>query len=340
MSVVSVKVKLLGDKTIKLPKHLDTEKNRELIPVLRRHNVTIHMKKSSTAIMNAIRRTLMCEMDVKVLEIDKDDIDTDDTNIMWASLQKSIQAIRLNQEVPENTRFKLEFKNESIEPHMIRTKDLKTDHKLDGIIPFNPTFRIITVREGKYLKMKNIRVVVGKAKIYGQGMYTAIYGGGGPIPLDVKLYERGEGESSFVTNPKEFTMTFGTCGNATPKWLLTTACQSIYNRANVLLKELELVNTKKGMTHFSDAMDIYQKGDVTHFKLKEETNTICNLIRYFVYEKHKDIPLINYDIPHPTEDVAIVKMDSQNPKSVMMGALENIIELYKNLETQFDEKTN
>jgi DNA-directed RNA polymerase subunit L len=340
MSVVSVKVKLLGDKNIKLPKHLDNEENRQLIPVLRRHNVTIHMKKTSAAVVNAIRRTLMCEMNIKVLEIDKDDIDTDDTNIMWASLQKSIQAIRLNQEVPANTRFKLDYKNDTIEPQMIRTRDLTTDHKLDNIIPFNPTFRIITVREGTYLKMKNIRVVVGKGKIYGQGMYTAIYGGGGPVPLDVEQYERGEGESSFVSNPTEFTMTFGTCGTASPKWLLMTACQSIYERAIVLLKELELVDTKKGMKHLSDVMDIYQKGDVTHFKIKDETNTICNLVRYFIYQKHKDIPLINYDIPHPTEDVAIIKLDSQNPKSVMMAALETIVELYKKLETQFDEKTS
>jgi DNA-directed RNA polymerase subunit L len=337
MSVVSVKVQLSGDAEIKLPKSLDTEENRALIPVLRHYSVKVHLKKVSTAISNALVRTMMDEIIVKTLECDKDDIKTDDENIMWASVQKSIQSIRLNQDVPKNTRFNLKFINTTAEPQMIRSRDLKTNHKLN-MIPFNSTFRIVTVREGKTLEINNIRVEENQGRNYGYGQYSAV-SNCGHQPLDVEIYDRGEGTDVFVSNPTEYEINFGTNGNAQPKWILTTACQSIYNRANKLAKELEVVSDKTQLKYTSDIMDINQEDDLTHFMFKGETHTICNLIRYFIYDKHPNIALSNYEITHPTEMNSVYRLISQKPKKIMLEALENIVSMFQSLEKQFDEKT-
>jgi len=338
MSVVSVKVELSGDKDIKLPKSLDTEENRSFIPVLRHYNVKVHLKKVSTAISNALVRTMMDEIVVKTLEFDKDDIKTDDENIMWASVQKTIQSIRLNQEVPKNARFSLKFVNSSAEPLMVRSRDLKTNHKLT-VVPFNGTFRIVTVREGRTLEINNIRVEENQGRNYGFGQYSAV-SNCGHRPLDVEIFHRGEGTDVFVSNPKEYEIMFGTNGNAQPKWILMSACQSIYNRANKLAKELEVVSDKTQLKYTSDIMDINQEEDLTHFSFKGETHTICNLIRYFIYEKHPNIALSNYEITHPTENNAIYRLVSQKPKKIMLEALENIVDMFQSLEKQFDEKTD
>lgn len=337
MSVVSVKVELSGDKEIKLPKSLDTEENRALIPVLRRHNVKVHLKKVSTAISNGLVRTLMDEITVKTLECDKDDIITDDENIMWASVQKTIQSIRLNQEVPKNARFSLKFTNTTAEPQMVRSGNLKTNHKL-GVVPFNSTFRIMTVREGRTLEINNIRVEENQGRNYSFGQYSVV-SNCGHHPLDVDIFSRGEGTDVFVSNPKEYEINFGTNGNAKPKWILMAACQSIYNRANKLAKELEVVSDKSKLKYTSDIMDINQEDDLTHFTFKGETHTICNLIRYFIYEKHPNIALSNYAITHPTEMNSVYRLISQKPKKIMLEALENIVDMFQSLEKQFDEKT-
>lgn len=337
MSVVSVKVELSGDKEIKLPKSLDTEENRALIPVLRHYNVSVHLKKVSTAISNGLVRTMMDEIVVKTLEFDKDDIKTDDENIMWASVQKTVQSIRLNQEVPKNARFSLKFVNSSAEPLMVRSGDLKTNHKLT-VIPFNSTFRIVTVREGRMLEINNIRVEENQGRNYSYGQYSAV-SNCGHKPLDVEIFNRGEGTDVFVSNPREYEINFGTNGNVKPKWVLMSACQSIYNRANKLAKELEVVSDKTQLKYTSDIMDINQEDELTHFTFKGETHTICNLIRYFIYEKHPTIALSNYEITHPTEMNSVYRLISQNPKKIMLEALENIVDMFQSLEKQFDEKT-
>lgn len=326
MSIVKFKVTRLGIDN-PLPKHLDTPENRKLIPELRRHNVEIELKKVNTAIVNAIRRTLLDDLEGKNLYIEQDDIDTDDENILWPSLQKQIQCIRINQDIPSNARFTLNFKNETAMPVMINSGMLTTDNDLK-MIPFNKTYRIITVREGKYLKLLNIRVVSGCGTLSCNVAACRFW------PLDVEMYDRGKGVSSNMCNPEHFAFSFETHGTADPIKLLSTTCKYLYERCEKYLNELEHIESTK-TEYTSDLFDINKTGDITHVKFKNETYTICGLLSYTIFVAHPDVALVKFGIIHPEAKVTMFDIKAKDPRKLMIEAFETIIKTFKDLEQQF-----
>lgn len=323
------KVTQLGT-TNPLPKHLDTPDNRKLIPELRRQHVSFELKKGSTAIINAIRRVMLDEMEGKGLQIEQDDIVTDDENILWPCLQKQIQCIRINQDIPTNSRFTLDVKNKTAVPLMITTGMLTTDTDLK-IVPFNKTYRIITLREGKYLKLLNIRVVVGTGTLF-SNVVACRY-----KPLDVEMFDRGKGVSSNMCNPKHFSFEFETNGTASPVTLLKSACKYVYERCKLYLSELEHIDRAK-QEHTSNMLDISKNADVTVFKFKNDTYTICNLLSSTIYQTHPDIALCNFGVIHPLEKVTNFNIKAKDPIKIMIEAFETIIQTFKDIESQFVEK--
>lgn len=331
MSITKFTISRLGVDN-PLPKHLNTEENRKLIPALRRHHVYLELKGVSTAIVNAIRRSMLDEIEGKCLKIEQADIDTDDENILWPSVQKQIECMRLNQEIPMNARFTLDIKNQNATPLMITSGMLVTDSDLK-ITPFNSTFRIITLREGKYLKLWNIRVVSCTGTL-ASNVVACRY-----KPLDVEMFDRGKGVSSNNCNPKHFSMEFDTNGTIDPVKLLSSACRYIYERSEKYLNELEHVDSIK-TEHSSDLFDINKTGDVTKFIFKNDTYTICNLLSYTIYYNHPDIALCKFGVVHPTEKITAFELKAKDPRKLMIEAFEHIIKLYKDLEQQFlDNKT-
>lgn len=328
-SVVQLKIEKLGIDN-PLPKSLDNEENRKLIPELRRIAVYIELKGVDTSIVNGLRRCLLDELEGLGLNIEQDDIETDDENILWPSLQKQIQCIRLNQDIPSNTRLSLNIKNTSTEPMMITTAMLKTDTDLK-IIPFNKTYRIITLREGKYLKLLNIRVISGTGTLF-CNVVACRY-----KPLDIEMLDRGKGVSSNNCNPKHFSFEFETNGTANPIKLLSSACKYIYERAEKYLKELEHVDSKK-IEHSSDLLDINKSEDTTNFMFKNDTYTICNLLAYSISKNHPDIALCNFGVVHPLEKTTVFNLKSKDPRKTMIEGFEDIIQIFKNLEQQFIDK--
>lgn len=331
--VYNVKITELGSK-IKLPKSIDNDDTRKLIPKYRLNEVQIHLKNTKTAVSNAIRRTLVDELDIKCLHVDIEDIETDDTNILKHALKKSVESIVISQDVPDNLRYTLEYINDTATSQMVTASSLHTDHKLT--IPFNETFRLITVRAGKQLKIKNIYIKTSQGRVFGDGMHTVVFGGGHK-PLDVDEYVRGKGESSFENSPKEYLITFQTPSNIDIKWLLMAVCESIIKRLRIYLKDIESVKWRPDIIHTSDYLDIREADGIAHLKLKGETYTVSNLIRTFIYEKQSDIPLVNFGVPHPSEMDSVININSQNPKNTFMGAEERIIELFEKLSGQFEK---
>jgi DNA-directed RNA polymerase subunit L len=329
MSISKFKVVQLGIDN-PLPKHLDTKENRALIPELRRKHVSFELKKGSNALINSIRRVMLDEMEGKSLQIEQDDIETDDENILWPCLQKQIQCIRINQDIPTNCRFTLEVKNKTAVPLMITAGMLKTDTDLK-IIPFNKTYRIITLRESKYIKLLNIRVVTGTGTLF-TNIVACRY-----IPLDVVMFDRGKGVSSNACDPTHFRFEFETNGTAEPITLLCSACKYIQDRCKIYLSELEHVDKSKS-EHTSNLLDINKNTDITIFKFKDDTYTICNLLSTYICRKYSDIPLCNYGVIHPLEKVTNFNLKAKDPLKIMIEAFEGTIETFKDLEQQFLEQ--
>lgn len=328
MSISKFKIVNLGIDN-PLPKHLDTPENRKLIPELRRQHVSFELKKASTAITNAIRRVMLDEMEGKALQIEQDDIETDDENILWPCLQKQVQCIRIHQDIPTNCRFTLDVKNKTAMPLMLTTGMLTTDSDLK-IIPFNKTYRIITLREGKFIKLLNIRVITGTGTLF-SNVVACRY-----KPLDIEMFDRGKGVSSNACDPTQFSFEFETNGTANPIVLLRTACKYIYDRCGIYLNELEHIEKSKS-DHSSNMLDINKNADITVFKFKNDTHTICNLITTTIYKLHPDIALCNYGVIHPLEKITNLNIKAKDPNKLMIEALEHIIQVYKDLESQFVE---
>lgn len=332
--IASVKIEKLGKLDTKF--YQNNEKLKHLIPEYKFLDVKIHLKKTDTAISNAIRRTLIDELDIKCLhlDVDVDNVETDDNNILKHALKKSIESIVIAQDVPDKLRYTLDYINNTSTSQMVTAGALSTDHKLKT--PFNKTFRLITVQSGKYLKIKNISIKTSQGRVFGDAMHSVVFGGGHK-PLDVEEYLRGKGESSFFNRPTEYLINFRTLSNIDVKWLLMEVCKSIITRSQLFYKETELIKWKPNIIHSSDYLDIREANGVTHIKIKTETYTLCNLIRYFVYEKRNDIALCNFGVPHPSENDTVINIISNDPKNTFLEALEDIIELFKNLSDQFEK---
>jgi len=321
---------------------------QKLIPKFGKYLITMTINKESAAVANAIRRTLIGELPAYGLTFDQEDFETDDEYLIWKNIQSQIQSIRIKQDIPESTRFYLDVTNSTPMDKMVRAKHIEIRGK--GELPFNETFRIITLRKGKTMKIKNIKVI----KKYGyEDAKFHLTSGVAYKQLDVNAYERGKGVSSMMSDCHDYELGIYTDGNIEPKTLLTMAMSNIKERVKKYQEEMDLyvtqINAEEASKkkkyepvsgdYVSDILEINILEDVTLFKLKGEKDTLANLIRYFAFTNDPSIPLVNYKDPHPTVREIVVRIQSKDPIKSFVGALGSAYKKFETLENEVKKLT-
>ena len=302
----------------------------DIIPLTcKKSRINMKIKGESPAVANAIRRTMLEELEVKILTFDKDDMVTDDEYLIWNNVQTQIKAMRIMQDTPDDARFYLDVTNKKALNQMIRASQIKRRGK--GELPFNKTFRIITLRKGHYLNIKNIKVVKGFG--FEDAMFSAT-AGIAYRQTDTVPYERGTGVSSMVSECKNYELDIDLNGNIDPRYLIEATLDNIKRRVKMFLDDMDAFEklNKPGENYLSDILEITFLEDIVTFKLKDETHTLANLIRYFVYQNDPDIPLVNYKIPHQTIREAVVRISSKNPVANFSKALDSAYKKFEKLE--------
>lgn len=346
MSIKSVNVKKLGPFIKEEDTLLKGKDFQKLIPKFHKYLITMIIKNESAAVANAIRRTLIGELPAYGLTFDQDDFETDDEYLIWKNIQSQIQSIRISQDLPESTRFFLDVTNSTPVDKMVRAKHIEIRGK--GELPFNETFRIITLRKGKFLKIKNIKII----KKFGyEDAKFHLTSGVAYKQLDITAYERGKGVSSMMSDCHDYELGIYTDGNIEPRHLLEMTMSNIKTRVKKYQEEMELYtapkteeSSKKKKSeqledYVSDILEINILEDVTLFKLKGEKDTIANLIRYFAYVNDPSIPLVNYKDPHPTVREIVVRIKSKDPIKTFIDALDSAYKKFDALENEVKKIT-
>lgn len=136
----------------------------KLLPPNRDQKIGFYLTKTNRAFANALRRTVTNECSAVALQLELDDIITDEKFILVNQLAIRVGLIPIRQDIPPGTTFTLDVKNPSTGTGKMHvySRDLKlADGKeLKGDL-FDGTFRLAWLRPGKSLKFAKVTVVKG-----------------------------------------------------------------------------------------------------------------------------------------------------------------------------------
>lgn len=139
------------------------EKILSLLPSKRDTRITFELKSASPAVANAFRRVAMVELEVKCLDFDPADLDTNEEYIIPVELRDRINKIPIQQNIADDVEYSIKVANmDSTEEYaLVRSRDMQQTAGKKIPLPFYETFRLAQLQPGKYLKIPRIFVSKG-----------------------------------------------------------------------------------------------------------------------------------------------------------------------------------
>ena len=274
------------------------------------------------SVANALRRTLIDEMNGYCLSFDigdfKNDIYTDlfmDPEFIRLRVRGMKTMRHMSKELLKNLKFAINVHNKTDDVMIIYAKDLLlTGGKLDSAI-FNPTYELAFVQPGRSLNIQNIRFDFGK------GIYHATFNNACravSMPLDIEEYPReeiysAEGSqrvlsgfkiSTLVANPRKFLIKFDMPavldnGGKTTYLTIMDACMNIMSRLQYIQRSIEeSQNSQQTVDTITFIRTDVIVDGVTMKKfvvnIKNETDTIGGLLARTICNLNPDISCCFY----------------------------------------------
>lgn len=312
-----------------------TDNYKKYIPKNPKHKVSFELIDANSDLANCIRRYLIDEMPVYSMNVDEENIKTDDKFILADYLKNNLELIPFLQDINdkecEDLSMSLHIENKTDDVISVYSGDIvildKQKKILDNTKYFTTTIPIIKLRSGKKLDITSINIVAGIAKSH-SGKFILLSNIYYEI-LDIKpIIDENKfnksGESSLNSNPQHFKIEFTTHRNINPKTIMPECCKLIIKTIESLHKELSNIK-ESDIVYFSDLIELETKGDVKLFHFKHEYWTIANIISKYCYMAFKDIQFVCSSIIHPSIEESIVKIRHPESIKILLTALKNII---------------
>lgn len=293
---MSVVISKLESKTIKLGKFSSLSK---LIPTDVNQIIELKFKNTNTPMVNAIRRTILCEMPVRYMSVSLSDIHTDDPYAINDVIRARLEMIPIDQTIPLGTNFRLAFSNESDEfgyvtsNHIVDPKN-KIKNAITSDIP------LLTINANTALTIENIEVVETFCYDNARPSFGRVY---------YHCDNHDMTKSCNISSPTDFTLGLETSGKINAKKVMTDALESLISRIKDI--DYDLAKIEFG---------IYK------LRIPNETYSIGKLIAYYVYTLVPDIKHVSMRLTHPSIREVIVDVDSDNAKELVVKACELIIQ--------------
>ena len=293
---------------------------------LAKEKVTVELGGVPTAVANALRRAVKDEIRGQCLTFDAEEFDRESTTDPFMEedfVRTRIRMMPLCPQISETLvsglRFALNAVNDTSKVMTVYSGDLKVTSSDTPTEPlFNPTHELAFLQPGRTLHISNIHLTEGfgyQDAAYTVGVRAAIR------PLDLEEVPRSEThaaggsaaersgfvESSLVANPRrhEVTVTFPAvpAKSRASITVLVDTCGVIMRRLRYIQGVLETAQAGTGTIHRSTNAyflitpdDLRTKGVLG---IRDETDTIGNLVSRSVYELMPDISYVGYTcIPH------------------------------------------
>jgi len=267
---------------------------------------------SDISVANALRRIAMDEIPTKIIDCINDDFLTNDEFLMTTSnyIFNRINQITLNQNIPDNSKFKLYIENNTPNPINITAYDFK------GINKYCNNTVICKLQPECFISINAFtKYGIGTLNGLHQLCYKAIcYPNGFNLNQNLNL----KNSSLFVEhNNHHITLE---CNGEIPSNKLLPLC---IKNINQRLKKL------KTESILEDQLD-----DVVEFTIIGETHTIGNLIVNHFLDKFPQIGFINYNV-HPNYNDCKIKIRHHNideVKQMFLDTIDHIIDIFKSIK--------
>lgn len=322
-------------KCLKYIKLMDVD-CKKYMPKKSKHELSFELTEASSELANCIRRFLMEEMPVYSMDVNEDNIKTDDSFVLSDFLKKNIELIPFLQTIPDKDiatlNISLNVENKTDDTITIYSGDLQIfdDEKqkkgLDVSKYFSTSIPIIKLRPTASLSITDIKIVSGTGK-QDSGKFLLLSNISYKIldvnPVVTTKYNQ-TGTSSLNSTPQHFKIGYKTHRNIDAKDVIKKCCDQIINRFNAIQQELSNINNDTKV-HFSDLIDLETKGDVKILHFKGEYWTIAKIISKYCYLANTNIPFVCSSIIHPSIEESLVKIKHSESISIINAALKSII---------------
>lgn len=338
-----IKIKNIKSEEITYKSHKDFEKiveyaklinpdYKKFLPENPKHRMQFEITNTVSDFVNCIRKFLMEELMIYSLDVNEDNIKTNDKFILNDDLKKTIELIPLQQHLNDidDLKISLNVKNTTDDIITVYSRQIKfTNSKGKELITenyFNGNIPIITLRSDKTLSIDNITIVKGCGK-QDSGKFSPFsnisYEILDVIPLKESKYKK-EGESSLNSNPTHFKISFTTYGNIKINKIMDLCCDKITSRFNNIYKELSNINSKD-LVFFSSLVDLKSYNEMKIFTFKGEFWAIANIIARYCYIELPSIKFVCACITHPSIEESMIKIIHPNSIKLILTAIKNIL---------------
>lgn len=244
---------------------------------------------------NALRRTLLEEIEVKVLNVEHDNFKSDDLYYPYEFVNHRLNLIPIDQTVSDHLHGKLKSSNTATQ--LYPTDVMIYDIEGCNIEKICNNQRLSVLNPSKSLEISHIKIKKG------YGFEHSMFSPCGDLyfaEIDTDTYQ-----FSVTPNPPMFTSVA----------LIKKAVEAIKWRLTKIQSDYG-VNT-----------DRIQLTQTDHFEMKVigESHTIGALLSEKIYQLDPTILLVNYSVPHPSSRVFILKLKDTAPEKKIKDAIQAIM---------------
>lgn len=187
----------------------------------------------------------------------------------------------------------------------VKSRDIESTSK--GKLPFNETFDLAMLNQGRYLSIDKIYVQRGYG--YTHGGFT-VASGVACVPLDQQPYDVNtmEGVQAGVSDPRVHRLSFTLNGTIAHGELMRSACDEIIRRLDY---------TSKAVT------SVYHSDDTYHLVLPNETHTIGNILVKGLCEQYPDVPAATYSSDPLAKTITVSLRTTDDIETMIVDVCKN-----------------
>lgn len=286
----------------------------------------------SNAISNGLRRTICCELPVRALYCEYEDIKTDDPYIIGEMLIKRLQMIPIDQSTAHTAKFELFYTNATAATVDVKTADFRAARGGNSKLPFNETFAFCAINPGKSIRVSNISIREAYGHQAERGMYALAHHcvslavDQQPTDPYATAVAPATVASCSIANPQVWKIAFETNGTMDPKAIVSAACANIIGR----------IEAAGGLIGLVESSTSRGAGLSTHIlAINGESDTIGNLFMRTINDLYPAIGYVGYSVSPTSRMVTLQIHCAEDIGEVISRAVKYIATAYKNIAQAF-----
>lgn len=268
----------------------------------------------NVGIANGLHMALNSQIPVKRLEVKRENIITNDPNILEDFVIQRISVIPIKQTVREDAKLTLGFMNDESKSTEITTSQIKTG--LTSPI-FDDSISITLLEPKCFLEIKEINVIKGYGRDFAGHNATCR---SACVPVDQEPLDQitGKGTPSSLSDPRAHKISFHTNGSMEPKDIVKLACSELIKRLGEIYAN----------------SNFHKSEDIHRLVIPGEDDATGNMIMKTICDINPEISACTYSVDLVNK-VLTIDIRSDDPSGILKSAIEKATKELKKIESAF-----